>query len=204
MVKQHYSISNYDRGSSSSLSMDTHSLAHQDSQLRAHSDPGPDLNLAYPTSSPSSPATQVFNPNPTVTPPTQSISPNPIPSTDQNITDSLPATLKLTRNIIAALNTYIAKMRADLTAIPPRVPAIAIYEIRCAERYQSILKMKARRMEIIQVVLDKHLAERREVNVKWEEGSQELWAQELEYVRRARKYLIGSHVFYKINYELAK
>lgn len=59
-------------------------------------------------------------------------------------------------------------------------------------------------METTQAVLDRHIAENRsaDFNIRWDEASREIWARELEYVKKARKYLIDSHVFYKINYAL--
>lgn len=80
-----------------------------------------------------------------------------------------------------------------------RIPEIAVYEIRNAQRYQAMLRMKVDRMKLIKARLESEI--RRGQATVWDH---EFWQQDLDYVSRAQKYLVGAHVFYKINYELAK
>lgn len=193
MANQHSSVSNHGDSSMKTSSTDA-SKSHARSGSRTN------LRLSYPISPSRSPITQILNPET----PTASPSSSPVPEPDnQDILTSVSETLKRTKTIAGALNVYTTKMRADLYA--ERVPPIAIDEIRHAERYQSVLRMKARRMEQVRDTLDRYLAEHgvTDFDVHWDERSQHIWALELEYVKKARKYLIDCHVFYKINYALA-
>lgn len=92
-------------------------------------------------------------------------------------------------------------MKADLEA--GRVPAVGIHEIKYAERYQDDLGFKLQHMQEMQDLLNKHF-EGKTVRLAGTLSELELWRAELRCIREARKYLIGAHVCYKINYVLAK